>query len=313
MLAIFLAAFGIFVASNRSFGQNLRASGREVTVGRNGSNKPVAKWENGLMLAYDQDVQPPVVTIFGSDGREVTQASIAVPDAARVWIHSVAAAPDGRTAVGGVAMKADGSVASFLAWLTQRGGIERMVRTSPLTPRRLSFASDGTLWAAVLGPSEGKNVQPHDVLLHYDKSGKLMGSFLRSTEFTRYSQEEPAEDSFLTASEDKVGFYSASARAYVELDVSGAVLGRWSGLPSDRSLVVTGAGMVRGGITYLSARRAIPGKPGYTAAEYFVLNREPGTWTRVDVSGLVGAIDGTENEHLIIGAGNSRYLWVSAR
>jgi hypothetical protein len=308
-----MSALIVYAAGSYLTAQSLAQHAREVEMAVSLYHKPVPKWENGLMLLYQYDVQPPEVSIFNNEGRMLMKASIVVPEAARVWIEGTAASSEGTVVVAGPAMKTDGAVVASITWLTNKGNIERVVRTSPFAARRLCFASDGTLWAVGRERSEdGTTEPPHNILRHYDKNGQMIGSFLPSTDFTQYNQEPPAEDSFLMATTDRIGLYSASSRVFVELDYSGRVMGRWNGLVSDRNFEVTGVGMLRGGSTYLSGRRKIPGPPG-SAPEYFVLDKQKSTWTRLDAAGLFGSISGAQDDQLIFANGGSRFVWIAAK
>ena len=308
-----ISALIVYAAWSYLTAQSLVQHTREVELAVSLYHKSVPKWENGLMLLYRHDVQPPEVSIFNNEGRMLMKAPIVIPEASRVWIEGTAVSPEGIVVVAGPAMKTDGATVGAITWLTNKGNIERVVRTSPFAARRLCFASDGTLWAVGRERSEdGTAEPPHNILRHYDKKGQSIGSFLPSTDFTQYNQEPPAEDSFLMATADKIGLYSASSRVFVELDYTGKVLGRWDGLVSGRSFEVTGVGMLRGGSTYLSGRRKIQGPPG-SAPEYFVLSKQQGTWTRLDAAGLFGSISGAEDDQLIIANGGSRFVWIAAK
>ncbi|HYM09742.1 MAG TPA: hypothetical protein VEU62_03375 [Bryobacterales bacterium] len=65
---------------------------------------------------------------------------------------------------------------------------------------------------------------------------------------------DPAGESFLAASKDRVGFYSARASAYVELSLSGDVLGVWKTTPPPR-IIITGIAVTPSGAVFLSAHR----------------------------------------------------------
>jgi hypothetical protein len=140
----------------------------------------------------------------------------------------------------------------------------------------------------------------------------MVGSYLPNADFTKHNGEATAEDSFLMSTDDRIGFYSASSRVFVELDYSGTVMGRWDGLASDRNFEVTGAGMPRGGSIYLSGRRKTPSTAGSTP-EYYVLDKQKRMWTRLDAAGLFGYISGTQDDQLVFANGGSRFTWIAAK
>ena len=302
----------LYAAGGHLIAQSLARHTREAELTVSLQGKPVPKWENGLMVLYQDDIQPPEVSVFNNDGRMLMKAAVTVPDAARVWIEGTAVSQTGTIAVSGPAMKNDGSVAGVIAWLRSDGTIERLVRTSPFTARRLCFTSDGTLWAAGRERSEdGRSESPHNILRRYDKNGQVIGSYLPNTDFTKYSHEATAEDSFLMSTNDTIGLYSASSRVFVELDYSGNAVGRWAGLVSDRTFDVTGAGMLRGGSIYVSGQRRISGSPRW-GIEYYTLDKQKGSWIRVDGAGLVGYITGAQDDQLIVATGGTRFVWIAA-
>jgi hypothetical protein len=127
-------------------------------------------------------------------------------------------------------------------------------------------------------------------LRRYDQKRNLVGSALPNVEFTRYDRLHPAEGAFLVGSKDPVGFYSVRSDEWVEVDLSGAVLGRWKGIGVETDFIITGVGIIARGSVYLSSRRRIPNRPGYTTPEYYVLDRASGNWSRMAASGWEGGI-----------------------
>src|SRR5260370_7319763 len=109
-----------------------------------------------------------------------------------------------------------------------------------------------------------------------------------------------------------VGLYSGVSRVFVELDYSGNIVGRWDGLVSDRNFDVTGAGMLRGGSIYVSGHRKIWGRPG-SVPEYYTLDKQKGSWKRVDGAGLFGYITGAQDDQLIVATGGARFVWIAAK
>jgi hypothetical protein len=93
----------------------------------------------------------------------------------------------------------------------------------------VTIAADGTIWIAGDERWEpGMAVdRSQDLIRHYDKTGKLLGSFIPwSSLASATDPKPPSYDSLLVSSKDRVGWYSWRAGAYIELSLDGAVLSR---------------------------------------------------------------------------------------
>jgi len=287
----------------------------QAVIQRGFGNKPAPKWENGLLLAYEYDFPPPKVFAFDRTGRIVTEAAIRLPDASRVVLHGIAAGPGRVLAVSGSAFTDDGRAAAFIAWIGAEGAVERIVRTSPFAAIRLCFTDDGILWAAGREVTpDFRREPPHDVIRRYDQRGYQIQSLLPSESFARYDSRHPAVLGFLVASKDRVGFYSQCAREWVEISLTGTILGRWKGVPGGPAVLVDGVAMTRSGSVFVSAgRRGVNGR----VAEYFRLDRDSGSWLPVDGSAITQAgaryvtIVGSDGGRLVMRSG-SKLFWVAA-
>lgn len=292
--------------------ESLSAPVAHVVIGQSFADKPVPKWENGLLVGFDFDAQPARVYAYDRAGRLVTQAAITLPDAARLRLYGVAASRKGVIAVSGSAYSADGAAAAFIAWISPAGAVERVMRTSPFAAIRLCFSPDEVLWAAGREVTpDFKDEAPHDVLRRYDGEGRLLQSLLPRASFQSYDSYHPAVRAYLVASEDRVGFYSASAREWIEISLSGTVLGRWKGIDSVPSLNVSGVGLTSEGAVYLSGVAHEAGE-GSDKAAFYRLDKTQGVWQ--PVGGLPqwqsGAIAGADHGRLVLRSG-SNLFWIA--
>jgi len=296
------AAAALAVASAGA--QELAAPEKRISVTRNFAHQPVPNWQNGYVLAWDSvSTAVPYVFAFDPSGRLVTQSRMEIPQATRIIVRNVAAAPAGTLVVAGSAGTADGQFASYLAWVSPGGKLERLVGGSMFAALRVCFASDGTLWAFGRARTPNYQEQPgHDVLRQYSNDGRMVRSLLPRESFARDDHRHPAEGSFLVAAKDRVGLYSTSAKEWIEVSLSGDVLGRWKGIDTGPGMMITGAAVTSSGSVYVSVQTV---RGNETKATFFRFNREQGVWALVDGAKVlppsrVGAIVGADDNHLVI-------------
>jgi hypothetical protein len=291
----------------------------EVHFNTSFANKPIPRWENGLLFAYEHDVMPPVVSAWGRDGQLVTRGRIVISDAIETRITGIAAFDDGRLAVSGFSFLTGGRPEAFLAFLNPAGRLERIVDTSPFGIRRLCTGSSGELWAFGVEKQPGmqQRKEPHDTLRRYSRDGVLTGSFLSTATFGSMTS-HPSVYSFMAASRDRVGIYSGTAGEYIELGIAGQFLGRWKGVPLGQGQRVSGLAISRAGSVYVTtgtigrdttASAPLPGK-------LFRLERATGSWAIVEIPGVTDPakpfvrVYGNDGDELVFSNRLPDLLWV---
>lgn len=311
-----VAAATLLVFSAKIDAQRLSAPLSHLAVDGSLAGRPVPKWENGLLIGYDTDPLPARVFAYDRAGRLVTEAYLRIPGATRLMLRAIAASPSGILAVGGSAYSSEGALAAFIACFGPSGAVQRLVRTSPFAPIRMCFTSDGMLWVAGREATpDFKAEAPHDILRRYDGSGRVIQTLLPRDSFVTHDSYHPAVRAFLVASGDKVGFYSPGAREWVELSLSGTVLGRWRGIDLFPPVRVTGAGLTPEGSLYLSCVRESASE-GDQIPEYYRLEKSRGVWIPVDGSLIAGrggtfsAIVGADGDALVLLESGSSLSWV---
>lgn len=180
-------------------------------------------WRHGGFIMIDM-VNPlaKTFTIVDRDGLVSSIFDFSIPDTSRVWVLGSDRDYAGNVVFAGRATSRDGRYAPFIAIKSAQGGDVQLIRTYPYWPVLLSVAPDGTIWTTGEEmTSEGKvnavGINPNpDVLRHFDRSGKLLGSAVpRKTVFPgdRFAH------GYLVATSDRVGWYSPihGPGTYVEL------------------------------------------------------------------------------------------------
>lgn len=285
------------------------------------SGQPIPRYKGGFLVAYDSDHS--TMRAFDPSGALVAEAKLALPGAVAARIRDVAVAPNGDFVAAASAQSASGAISSVIAWVDRGGRLVRAVRTSPFAAARIAFAGDGTLWAAGrVHDEQFKPVPNHDLVRVYDSQGRLVGSLLPSGSFSA-GQQHPAAEAFLASGKDRMGLYSAAAAEWVEMSLSGEILGRWrtAALPEGASLI--GVGLTSSGDVYLGGfiRPSSPSgnendrPPG---SVLYRLNKSDGSLSAMDASPLVGArkdalLLAAEGQHLVYYCKSPRRLdWMLA-
>jgi len=173
-----------------------------------GKREPTLSWASLVEL---RDVKPDSASIDVIDasrdhGKLVESLNFGIPQAAHVWIDGVTHSANGVVALGGACQDGADRLAGFLAISTQGVKETLVVRTAPYCPHRMAFASDGTLWTTGTELVGGVEISQHyKVLRHFDKTGRLLGSFVDRSVFSSSSD---LQYGFMTATTGHVGWYA---------------------------------------------------------------------------------------------------------
>src|SRR5581483_3394309 len=126
----------------------------------------------------------------------------------------------------GTAYDREGSDAAFLASISPSNEGVNVVRTAPYTPYHLALAPDGTVWT--VGIEMDNFVEPaasrdKDVVRHFDRTGKLLASFVPRSTFESHSS---IIYGYLAATIDRLGWYTGlefGPSEYIEISRDGVV------------------------------------------------------------------------------------------
>jgi hypothetical protein len=193
----------------------------------------------------------------------------------------------------------------------------QIYRLNPFYPYDVAIAPDGTYWVAGEEVINGEEGSPHhDVIRRFGASGKELGGYLPRSTLTVHGCCHPADDSFLVSSHDRIGWYSNTAREYIEFSPDGRQLTRVAGLPSDEYGRVSGLGVCDDGGVFVSFTHLSHQDP---RPEIFTLDRASGDWKVVPRSGeatvaSVSHVYGCDGNEVVARArlsnGQLRLMWL---
>jgi hypothetical protein len=188
------------------------------------SHKP--RWSVGGLVDVQDGIATPVIRSFDRLGSDIGSVSFSVPGASKILLNDYSRDSDGTIFLGGNAFDQEGRNAGFLASISPSNESVKVVRTAPYTPYHLALAPDGTVWTA--GIEMDNFVEPaanrdKDVIRHFDRSGKLLASFI-----PRSTLESPNSViyGYLAATKDRLGWYVGlefGPSEYVEISRDGLV------------------------------------------------------------------------------------------
>jgi hypothetical protein len=307
---VFLIIFGL------SAGLSISALAQELFVNYSFGFRPVPKWENGFLIAYQTVREPSAIFLFNRSGQLALQTKIEIPNYGEVKIFDVAASTDGRLAIS-AGTSGEGA---FLAWLNPSGTIEHILKDKAFPVARLSFAPDGTLWA--MGHHLDHSIhRPEDMpdyatLRHYSRDGQLLHSLLPRNSFARRTFEEPDALAKLISSRDRIGIYSRASNEWIEVSLTGEVIGRWKGVDLTDHSDITGVALLSDQSVYVTAQGPSVEQPrqiGFLGV--YTLDRQSGEWkpfNLFDESGTKRAamIYGADGDKFLIQSGGSRFTWI---
>ena len=147
----------------------------------------IPTWSGNALISIEGSLSgSPSVWVFDAEGRQLAQIAVVIPSSSYVEVRAAWHGSDGTTAICGAANDEKGHRAGFLALASAAGKIESLIRTEPYSPTAVAIAPDGTVWMKGVEylPVERKPSKTRNgILRHFDRSGKLMASFLPQSDF----------------------------------------------------------------------------------------------------------------------------------
>jgi hypothetical protein len=189
-----------------------------------------------------------------------------------------------------------------------------MIRTGQYSPKGVAVASDGTVWTSGYETPDkhlaGKNdpsaaFAPYSnssVIRHFDEQGKLLGSFLPQSELST-PVDPHMEGTFLVANEDRVAWYCAASKRYLEFSPDGIVL-NLQGVepPVDRRRAV-GFALTKSGRVFLSDKSFVSSDGSRGSATLSELNKATKSWTPVTIDSSFQGLYGADADTLVTWGG----------
>ena len=260
-----------------------------------------AEWQRGsFVYVGNRFTGSPILEFFDSKGRQTSTFNFSIPNAGLIDLYdnSIAVGPDGSLAIAGTASFDNSEGGAFLAWISPDRQKQTVTRISPFFPGAVTIASDGTIWLAgeAVKPFHQAQDYRQNLIRHYDKTGKLLGSSISWADFQTDSPwVPPTVGSILIPMKDGIGWYSPRSRSYVELASDGSVVSRLKTEPHPKGAVVQATACSDGNV-YVSTDLSIADSADEFHWGFYILDRDKGTWTLQSTgerSGLLFGCDGT--------------------
>ena len=241
-------------------------------------------WSGGAFIVVEDNNGFPVLRAADKSGQLISKIDFTIPGASLVNIYSgmFARGFDGSFALAGTAYTKDDRGAVFIAWISQDGQQQMILRSWPFIASVITMSADGSIWAAgreVLDNST-KNVDKpeYNVIRRYDRAGHLIGSFIPLSSLNvKPGRLEPSLYSYFVSSRDRVGWYSQAAHKYIEFALDGSSVGQYAIAKAGSNFFLTGAALCDDGSMVVSARTS-GNTSDTTVWHVFALDRERGLW-----------------------------------
>lgn len=227
----------------------------------------------------------PIINIFDRDGYPRSPVVFTIPGASLVSLRGVAVGLDGTVGLCGHYYEtwdqrywskvSYGRGGGFVAWISPDHQSTRIVWVFPFFPERLTIAPDGTTWVQGHESMDPRVKHTEDVVRHFDKSGKLVGSLLPRSSIPTFRL--GLSTGMLVSTRDRLGWYAQGDNQYFEITFDGQIR-RYLGVPrppgeEELSAHVGGLALTDNGAAFASTLNG----------ELFRLNREQGVWEPVEL------------------------------
>jgi hypothetical protein len=280
-------------------------------------------WNQGYLVVWEPDTRSSDtaenLAVYDREGNLVGKTRIWLQDASFLSIVDAAARKDGNVAVVGWAMTGSGTVAGFLGDVSVVRNSGLIIQTSPFEGQSVTFGPDGTIWVfgMVLGPGRGREPAPdHYMVQHFGTNDVLKDQHLLRSSFP--CESHPAIRGFprVLASGDRIGLFAPACRMWVELSLTGELLGQWKWnyqppAPDDASKVRVWSVM-------LTPTNELYGRLEWSVGDgFFRFDRQASTWIPVDTSEAKSVrapvvwLLGTDGDALVYATLDHKLAWAT--
>lgn len=235
-----------------------------------GRLEPWGVWSgNSLVAIQDCDSVAPIIHVYDRSDTELQRVAVRIPEAGSISIANggFVRSPDGSLAIAGVAFGSGSTGAGFLALIAEDGKAQTVVRIDSYDPSAIVFAADGVVWMA------GHQETDDDYLIirRFDKNGRALNGVLWRKRFPATAR--PFWQSYLVASKDRVGWFSAGVSQYIEFSLDGKELASYR-----HPVVADTSGVALCEDNSVFAAREWKGEAGNAQSMLYSLDRQHGTW-----------------------------------
>ena|ERR1700683_2767580 len=186
---------------------------------------------------------------------------------------------------------------------------QTIISTSPFFPAAVTVASDGTIWVAghqTKEPSEERDYSQH-LIRRYDKTGKLLGSFIPWSAFGTEPLKLPFASSVLLSLQDRVLWYSPRSPTYTEFSLDGSVINQFNSAPHPEH-DITRVTACEDGSVFASTLIRSAGRQ--TQWGIFRLDRQRGDWSLIPRNEKWGNLLGCDGRRLATTTDLNTITWL---
>lgn len=309
MLLVEVAAFGGIVVAADAPGIHLvRDGGTDQIDPLNNQLRRGLNWSHGAYIFEDNLAgEPPMFYTLDRDGTWVHTARFEYSGAGRFLVYAFDRMSDGTVMFAGGIETAPRAVSPFIAWISSDGHLQGMTPTGDYLPRTLAVGPDDTIWTL------GYEVDQSDpdwqikkeanVLRHFDRSGKLIGSEFPYSEFRHSTNSLASSVGRLAVSRDRIGWYGGigSKSVYVEIALPSLSIKAYPGAPTKavKTGLAVGFAISSSGVASVSIENDLP-----SARTNYILDRPASKWVPVEVPPMGGfkfapILIGSDEEDLV--------------
>jgi len=271
-----------------------------------------ATWSGGeFVFVQNRFSGAPIFQFFDRNGTQVSQFTFSMPGASliNIYSNSVAVGLDGSMAIVGTAYTDNSRGGMFVAWVSPDRQQQTIIRTNPFFPKTVTLAPDGTIWVA----GQNSNPQSKDrdysqnLIRRYDKTGKLLGSFIPWSSLGTDPPTLPVFYSALVPLKHGVGWYSPRSHTYIEFSTDGSIIKRFKSAPHpDHDLTFVAAC----DDSSVFATTRIRSAGGQTDWGIFTFDRQRAEWNLIPRNERWGWLYGCDGTRLVTTTDYKTIWWL---
>lgn len=262
----------------------LTTTGTMTTIQGPLAGKRTPVWRNGALLMLDESSPAsPLITALDSSGKPVASVTVHVPGAVKVHLRGYTRNMEGDFVVCGGAFDRQDRQAPFIAFISQDGAREQIVRPEKYFPERIVLSAGGAIWTLGLTIPVDRWVRELEegIIRRFGRDGKLEAKFIPGA---MVNDMRRVREGGLVVSDDRVGWYSSGMDDrvyYVEILSDGTVKEHSAiNLPEGmRGQRVTGGIILRDHRVFLCVEETAGG----ARSLLYTLDRSTGRWAAVDL------------------------------